>query len=264
MLNNQTHTKMEISSKNQVVNAVLAQLNDRIEQMVARIVEVENKKIAERNGRLLSEYAIDSIRISLVYDLVKSIEKYTMVSDSLKSIQNAFVGGSIEIYATIIRDGIEYSFVTNVIEAGGYNVQCFHYRYITKTNLPKTGNSELTDSIKNEIKRFSKIDRIEKEIKTLNKYILDYTNSIDEYSSLTDEQLRKQSPWFTLTWEEVVKNGSDKYHKDGENGFNKMREESIQRNIDNNREHIQYLKRCIKNCEATIRKQESKIATLAN
>jgi hypothetical protein len=264
MLNNQTHKKMEISSKNQVVNAVLTQLDGNIKEMVAKIVAFENKKIAERNGRLLSQYAIECIEISLVYDLVKSIEKYTMVSDSLKSIQNAFVGGSIEIYATIIRDGIEYSFVTNVIEAGGYNVQCFHYRYITKTNLPKTGNSELTDLIKNEIKRFSKIERIENEIKTLNKYISDYSNSIEKYSSLNDDELRKQSPWFTLTWDEVVKNGSDKYHKDGENGFNKMREESIQRNIDNNRDHIQYLKRCIKNCEATIKKQESKIIALAN
>lgn len=255
---------MEISSKNQVVNAVLTQLNDRIEQMVARIVEFQNKKIAEQNGRLLSQYAIDSIRISLVYDLVKSIEKYTMVTDSLKSIQNAYVGGSIQIYAYIMRDGNEYSFETNVIEAGGYNVQCFHYRYITKTNLPKTGNSELTDSIKNEIKRLSKIERIEAEIKTLQNYINRYENRIAEYLKPTDQELMETSYFFNLTWSEIVNRGADVNYKGGETEFNEMRQKDMNRMVEIRINDINWLKRCIKNCESSIKKQESKIEALAS
>jgi len=143
---------MKNLSKNQVVNSVLTQLNDKIEEMVAKIVARQNKELAERNQGPLSERSIEYIKIGLIFDLVKAIEKYTLATDSLKSIYYATISGTIEINATIERDGIEYHFITDVIEAGGYNVQCFHYRYITKTNLPKTGNSEITESIKSEIK----------------------------------------------------------------------------------------------------------------
>jgi uncharacterized protein (UPF0335 family) len=264
MLNNQTHKNMEISSKNQVLNAVLGQLNGKIEEMVAKIVAIENKKIAERNGRLLSQYAIDSIRISLVYDLVKSIETYTMVSDLLKSINHAYVGGSIEIYATIIRDGAEYNFATNVIEAGGYNIQCFHYRYITKTNLPKTGNSELTTTIKTEIKRLSKIERLESEIKSLQNNINHYNERIAELSKSTDQELMESSYFFNLTWAEIVSRGADVNYSTGQIGFNEMRENDMKRMIERNNNDINWLKRCIKNCEVTIKKQELKIETIAN
>jgi hypothetical protein len=251
MLNNQTQTKMEISSKNQVVNAVLGQLNGRIEEMVAKIVAFENKKAAEKNGRMMSEYAIECVRISLVYDLVKSIEKYTLITDELKAIQNAFVSGSIEIYATIIRDGIEYSFVTNVIEAGGYNVQCFHYRYITKTNLPKTGNSELTDSINSEIKRLSKIEKLEEEIKRFENTINHYQSEVNKLELITIEEIKSKDTWYNKTWSDMVKIGSSQYFK-GEEDFETKKIESIEKTIKHHNWSIQWQKRCVKDYTKSI------------
>jgi len=64
---------MKNLSKNQVVNAVLTQLNDKIEEMVAKIVARQNKELAERNQGPLSERSIEYIKIGLIFDLVKAI-----------------------------------------------------------------------------------------------------------------------------------------------------------------------------------------------
>ena len=254
---------MRISSKNQVLNSVLFSLDSKIEEMVNKIVSFENKKLAEKFQPLLSFYDIESIRTSLVYDLVRAIEKYTNNDDELKSINYAYVGGgTIEISASVIRDGAEFYLNTNLIEAGGYNIQCFHYRYITKTNLPKTGNSEVTDRIKIEMKRLAKIKTIKGQIIIFEAQIKQYQSIIQEYSMKSDDELMAASYFYNLTWNDMVARGADVNFKGGEIEFNKKREEDMVRQITSNRNHIQLLMRYKLDAFKSIEKCHDKIHLL--
>lgn len=254
---------MKNLSKNQVVNAVLSQLNDKIEEMVAKIVARQNVELAKRNQNPLTSRSIEFIKIGLIYDLVKSIENYTMVSDSLKSINYATISGTIEINAKIERDGIEYRFVTDVIEAGGYNIQCFHYRYITKTNLPKTGNSEITESIKSEIKKMTKIEKLEKDIKQYIKNLESYKNDVSKLEAMTIEEISATDFWVNKTWNEMIEKGADANFDHDENKFNERKIESINKTIGHHNWEKQWKKNCVKDYEKLIKKLEFKIAELA-
>ena len=254
---------MKNLSKNQVVNAVLTQLNDKIEEMVAKIVARQNKELAERNQGPLSERSIEYIKIGLIFDLVKAIEKYTLATDSLKSIYYATISGTIEINATIERDGVDYHFITDVIEAGGYNVQCFHYRYITKTNLPKTGNSEITESIKSEIKKMTKIEKLEKEIKVFEKRIEIYKGELNDLESMTIDQIKSSDYWANITWEEMIKKGADANFDFDENKFNQEKIRSVNRTIAHNNWQKNWKKQSINDYQKWIKKLEVKLAGLA-
>ena len=126
------------SKKNDIMNVILDSLEQTISEMTAEI-ETWFRKNFPKN--VITDYDRESWRISLTRDMVKAVEKYTLPSDTLVDIQsNEGNKGNIEIVAKIQRDGEVYDFRTEAIYAGGRNIQVLHYRYITKTRLPKTGN----------------------------------------------------------------------------------------------------------------------------
>ena len=71
------------------------------------------------------------------------------------------------ISSNIIRDGISYPFSTDVIYAGGYNIQTLHIRYVVNTKLKQTNTNVLTKQLNDKIKSLTNIEKlqIEKEDK---------------------------------------------------------------------------------------------------
>jgi hypothetical protein len=146
---------------------ILDLMSTKINEMTELIMEQECKAYLERNNRVYvhSEYDIKCIRMSLIIDLLKSIEKYTLPSDLVKSLRSDITPKGFTITATIDRDGIDYRFSTDVIIAGGYNIQCLHYRYITNTNMPRIiASFELTNKYKDELKSINAKQRVINEI----------------------------------------------------------------------------------------------------
>lgn len=67
--------------------------------------------------------------------LIANIEKYiSPIADNIKSIKLNYYdmsyGVAVGIWELYMNDGSMIIFKTQCIEAGGYNIQCFHHRYI--------------------------------------------------------------------------------------------------------------------------------------
>lgn len=64
-----------------------------------------------------------------------------LYTDDFVDIKNIKLSKGVkgfEINAILINDeGKNFNFITNAISAGGYNIQCFHYRYLIKIKLIK-------------------------------------------------------------------------------------------------------------------------------
>lgn len=183
---NMKNTKQIIkTTSNQVLKAVLTLMHDQIIARKNETIKFE-EKITKRK---VSEFGKEIIELSLIYDLCKSVIVYTNDNDVVKEFTSGISKkGNFEIYGTITRDGQDYSFSTEAIFAGGYNVQRLHIRYITKTKLPKANNLIIAAQIKTELKRLNKIQRIEKEIERLESQNKKYTEQIAMYLSFSENQ----------------------------------------------------------------------------
>lgn len=251
-----------LTSNNKVLNAVLTASNDKIQHMVTMITNWENKKRAENNLPNISKFAIESIELNLIFDMCKAIEKYTDKNDQLIKINFCETSvGSFIISAEIERNGINYDFNTEVISAGGWNIQCFHYRYITKTNLPKTDVADFSNELKNEIKRISKIERIKQDIEYLTKQNNILKEEIEALSRITNSQIISEGYFAKIDWADMISRGADK-NFENEQAFNVYKKECEINDIKRHENSINWKKRSIRIREVDIKKLNAKLEKL--
>jgi hypothetical protein len=258
------------SLKNNLVNQLLEAIEPTVEEMKKSIVEAINSKNVEEGRRKISEWEIQMIGLNLTYDLVRSIEQYTLPTDILVDVKTRVsVKKNIEITAVINRDGVEYSLATEAIYAGGYNIQTLHYRYITKTNLPKTGQTTVANSFKEKIKKMNKIQRLESDLRNAEMSKEKAEKRLEIALTKTEEDILNDPEisggWKImrdLTWEEVVRRGADKNYPDGQEGFYKSKEESRQRALDfHQRVNIDMVRKNILDWEKNVKRAKLKLDT---
>jgi hypothetical protein len=114
--------------------------------------------------------------------------------------------------------------------AGGYNIQRLHYRYITKTNLPKTNNNSISSEYAAKIKKMSKLEKLNLEIKNWEARIEQNTKHIEWAKSLSDDEIleryrngenvSRSKLTSAPSWEEIVKRGADKNYDYSEEKYN--------------------------------------------
>ena len=212
-----------------ITNIMLNKLEPSIQEMLGRIKTWYLEKFQHE----MTEYDLEMSRLNLILDMVKSVEKYTASGDILISLNSSTSAkGNIEISAQIQRGDQVYQYDTEVIYAGGYNIQQLHYRYITKTKLPQTGLSELTKVYQDRIKKMSKLEKLNSEIDSLQKRIDQNNEKIATNSAFSDKQIMAMvtsSPGFQKwpTWEEIVQNGAAKNFDNDERQFNAEKQKSI-------------------------------------
>ena len=222
------------SKENHIMNVILDSLEQTISEMAAEI-ETWFRKNFPKN--LITDYDRESWRISLTRDMVKAVEKYTLPSDALVDIQsNKGNKGNIEIVAKIQRDGEVYDFRTEAIYAGGRNIQVLHYRYITKTKLPKTGISTLTKEYDAKYKKMSKIEKLNTEINRYQTRITRAEEDVAINSKMNDDEiiqaLKDGGDWYDWpTWDEIVKRDAAKNYNNDEAYYNQQMEDGIARKI---------------------------------
>lgn len=222
------------SYKSSIVKEIINKLSDDIDNLLK-----EYEKYYEKNfERPMSDYDRMLSRLTIISDMVKSIESYTQDGDILKSVSSSVSPkGNLEINAVIERDGKDHRLDTEVIYAGGYNIQRLHYRYITKTSLPRTGKSDLSKEYQEKIKNLTREQKIRQEIEGYEKRIADNDKRVKEAEPLSDEEIldlvNKEPDVFQWpTWEEMVARGADKNYDYSEEKFNLEKEKDIARKID--------------------------------
>lgn len=194
------------TNRDNIVTVIL----DSLEQTLTSMVEkIESAAISD-GKRHFSNWQKEMTKLSLTYDLIKSIETYTLSTDELISFNSyTSVKGNIEISAKISRGEEIFSLQTEAIYAGGYNIQKLHYRYITKTNLPRTKSDVITKMYAEKIKKMTKLQKFNLEIENNLKSIVLDEERILKNSALTDDQIFdiivKDDKYRTLTktWDEI-------------------------------------------------------------
>jgi hypothetical protein len=232
MRNIQTYEDwLEKQKSNGLVHDALTQL----EPIMAQMFDQAKAWYLEKYEHEMDEYDEVLYRLSITRDMVNSFETYAAPTDKLIQIDGTgSPKGTIKIKAKIRRDDQDYYFSTDVIYAGGYNIQRLHYRYITKSELPKIGNFEMTRQLDAQIKALSKAEKIKQQIDQLKQRIKFNEKKIAKNKSLTDDQIidivkadknENFSEW--PSWEELGKRGAQKNYNNDREDYEKQKAEYI-------------------------------------
>jgi hypothetical protein len=215
------------STKDNLVNQILSSLADDIQYLIGKHEEAFQKHYE----RPMTAYDKELTRLNIIWDMVKAIETYTAASDSLITVSSSISSkGNLEIFAQIQREDKVYSFNTEVIYAGGYNIQKLHYRYITKTNLPKTGNSQISNQYAEKIKKLSKLEKVNQDIQQFEAKLKDAQSKLQlnlakSETQIWDEIKSKADHYEWPSWTEIIRRGADKNYNYSEEHYNKQKVE---------------------------------------
>jgi hypothetical protein len=255
-----------LESKNDtIIDSVILALSDDIQ----RLIGIHEKAFQQHFKTEMTAYDRELIRLNIIWDMIKSIEIYTMPSDSLVAINSTTSPkGNLEISAKIERDGTVYSLNTEVIYAGGHNIQRLHFRYITKTNVPKTGNLQVANQYSDRIKKLSKLEKMNQEIRNIEEFIQLDQAKLQNNQAKTEAQIRQEiesapdyRPW--PTWQEIVKRGADKNYNYSEEYYNEQGQINYQREINHwNNINITWVEKRIKGRHTELQKLNQKITKI--
>ncbi len=151
------------------------------EPLIEKIVK-ERITALEKKGEIISEYESQFIRLDLTYDLTKALGNYLKKDDEIIDPYFKTEKGVIILYARVKRGDNSYRFLTQMIVAGGKNVQVRHYRYLVDTDLPHNKLNDATKNIDIIIKSKKKNERILSEIKYNENTIKRWQNEIEQSS----------------------------------------------------------------------------------
>ena len=248
-----------------IINVILDELEPTILDMVARM-EAQYEEKAEKK---FTDFDREMARLSITSDMVKAVEKYTNPTDTLLSLEvSTSVKGNIEVIAEIKRDGVTYHFSTEAIYAGGYNIQRLHYRYLTRTNIPRTGASTITKVYSEKIKRMTKMERLNKDLQQYKDRVAKSEEEVIINSKLTDDEITQvgleKDKWMEWpTWEEIIKRDAAKNYNNDEAEYNQKMKDSIAYNIDRwKHQNITWKKHNISQLTKEITKLEKKLSAL--
>jgi hypothetical protein len=152
----------EDSTGSKLIDTILKKSEPLIKDMLAAAESYQIKQFNQPFSKFDESY----FRLMFTYELINAIEKYTLPTDKLVKFKaDSSKKGNVQIAATIERDGNQYPLTTDVIYAGGHNIQRLHFRYLTKTSLPKQSATPVSAVYKDKMKRMSKIEKIQEEIR---------------------------------------------------------------------------------------------------
>ncbi len=257
----------EGETKNPLINRLLVELKPLIDNIIE-----DTKKSYKKEDREFTKYDAYYTEIVLKYDMVRALEKYTLPTDKMSNVDvRNSSKGAFQIKCIIERDGNKYPFNTEVIYAGGYNIQKLHFRYLTKTTLPQTGQSAETQKLKAELSKLSKGEKLQKDIKFNETRIEMLQKEVEAASKLTDKQILDKiqsgdnimgKPWKFPNWKELSDDGKKNYKND-ENYFNQQKKEYEESGIDYwKKRNIGWKKQDIETSKKLIQKAQAKLDSL--
>ena len=252
----------KIKNEKNLIGELLTTMTPTIDKMTnesLRWMEKETK-------RPTTEFDREYVEMYIVSDLIKSIEKYTKPTDTLvELISRTSNKGNIEISSVINRDGVDYTLSTEVIYAGGYNIQVLHYRYITNSKLPKSFNSNVLNGLKVEKKRLNKVERINEEIKRYKGFIHQSTEQITNGETLDYDgklKLKKREAYFLTfaPFDTISDYGKELYKNEA--GWKKHEQDYYDEKVVEFDQHLDVERYRLKDLEKTLKKYEARLELL--
>ena len=220
-------------------NPLISRLLKELQPLIDDIIE-KTQQFYKQKDKVFSDYDAYFTEITLKFDMVKALEKYTLPTDTMSNVNAKNSDkGSLQLSCTIEREGTKYPFNTEVIYAGGYNIQKLHFRYLTKTTLPTTGQSVETQKLKAELIKLSKGEKLQKEMQS-NQTRIEYNQKlVDANSKFNDKQIwdklnsgddTKNKPYIWPIWKDLSDSGKENYNND-EKDYNQKKKKSIEDSI---------------------------------
>ena len=101
-------TNKQIATTNsKVLRAILINMSPQIENGIAMAVNHQQNQTKQT----VSEFGIECIEASLLFDLYKGVVSYTKDSDTIESFESGIsIKGNFELNGVVIRDGVKYGF----------------------------------------------------------------------------------------------------------------------------------------------------------
>ena len=163
-------------TNNPSIDKFLKDLQPKIEELIEKQKELVIKETTKVFGmpRPMTETDIQFYEAGLIFKMVQAFNKYLKNTDELYDVSINKRGGLFEVNSKVKRDNRTYKFDTELIGAGGYNIQEYHYRYIIKTDLPFSNENSAVENIKAKM-------GVLKKIRTIDEDIARYTKNIERF-----------------------------------------------------------------------------------
>ena len=249
-------------TNNSSVRTVLSNMLPQIESQIERVVKWEE---AQENARPVTEFGREIIEMTLIYDLVRSIGSYTQDSDEVVSFETGIsMKGNFELVGTIKRDGQDHRFSTEVIIADGM-INRAHYRYITKTTLPKVASKEAME-IKADIKVMNKRRDIQSYANIIEKQLIEAKESYATLSVMSREDHRAEvmkNDWANNVWSDIDSETQELQYNNDETVFLTFLNKNIENAIERELREVEYLVDRVKMLTKALKKENEKLEKLA-
>jgi hypothetical protein len=249
-----------MKTSNKIVNQVLTIAEPFLNKLVAN-----RKESAIKAEERFTAYDEKMYRIALVIDLVKAAGNYLLNSDELEGKFELKTGkdGSIEIKSRIKREDKIFTFNTRMIYAGGYNVQCLHFRYLVDTNLSKNKNEAL-EEVKSIEKKMKAENRIQKEIESIDRIIARDEEKLAKEEAKTEADI--ETEFFAYTVEKfgcrpnwnLLNEYAKELYKTSE-AYEAKIAKDLKEKQEQHLQHIKVLKHYIKQWNSKKKKYEAKL-----
>ena len=249
-------------TNNSSVRTVLSNMLPQIESQIERVVKWEE---AQKDARPVTEFGREIIEMTLIYDLVRSIGSYTQDSDEVVSFETGIsMKGNFELVGTIKRDGQDHRFSTEVIIADGM-INRAHYRYITKTSLPKVVSQEAKE-IKEDIKVMNKKRDIQSYANVIEKQLIEARENYATLSVMSREDHRAEvmkNDWANNVWSDIDSETQELQYNNDETVFLTFLNKNIENAIERELREVEYLVGRVKMLTKSLKKENEKLEKLA-
>ena len=250
--------------KNLVINIL-----ENLKPVIQNLIDAHVAQFEKKFERKMSKFDLTMSELYIISDMVKSVEKYTSHDDVLVSLGSSVSKkGNLEISALIERGGTEYRLTTEVIYAGGHNIQCLHYRYITNSKLPKTGNNILTTEYAEKIKKMTKLEKLNEQLETEYRWQKRYEEEITQKEAMSEdeiiEHLKIEKPYALYSEKYLWKNLNEQAKEwyGSEELFEQKSANDLKNDISEFKHHLKVRRRYLKDVNKAIEKTKAKITEL--
>lgn len=239
------------------------------------IQDLTDKSIAKaiEKGKPLTKFEISLMELYAKIDLIKAIGNYIKSSDTIQDVYLNTDKGVVVLNCTIDRESKKYPFKTELIYAGGYNIQRLHYRYLVKTDLPKLATNNEYVKLNEEAKKLTKIEKSIQFIKSENRIIEFNKQRIFESEQKTDDQIIQSiiasgkdeffERVYHTDWEKAQKEYNPSFVEKGESHFNDFKKNVINQSIEMwKNQNIRWLKKNNIDRQKNIDKEKTKLKNM--